>query len=71
MTREEYVAKRKELHQNGVVNFKSCRTMTISGYNWTYKTTGSDVVSIITTSFPYRNGEMKDIKLYNEEMNRY
>ena len=69
-TKEQYILNQKQEYQNNVINIKTASTSTISRYNWTYRTTGCDVISIITTTVPQKNGEMKDIKIYNKEMKR-
>eukprot|EP01041_Mallomonas_annulata_P004030 gene4030-8022_t len=70
LARESYIARQQEEYQRGVVNYKSCNTNTHAIYNWTYRNTGCDIISIITTTLPRRHGDMKDIKKYNKELKR-
>ena len=70
MARLEYLRKTKELFQNSVVNVYSSETSTCGNNIWTYKTTYCDVISIVTTTKPFRNATMKDLKLRNKEMRR-
>jgi len=63
--------KMKEEYQLTVVNFKECHATSIPQAVWTERTTVCDVLSTIVTATPIKNGEMKDIKMYNKEMKRY
>ena len=70
LRRDEYLRKTKEILQNSIVNFKSTETSTFGDYIWTYKSTYCDVISIVTTTIPFRNAAMKDIKFRNKELRR-
>ena len=69
--RELYYRQRNIEIQKGIVNYKSSTTSTTDSFIWTYRTTSCDVISIITTTVPIRNGSMDDIKLPNREVKRY
>ena len=68
--KEEYLRQRLESMQNDIVNVRSSSTATIYAYEWTYRNTSCDVISVITTSTPIKNGAMKDIKVFNKECRR-
>ncbi len=68
--RELYYANRAEINQAKIVNIKNGCTKTNNVYVWTYRSTACDVVSVVTTTLPVKNGDMKDIKLFNKEMRR-
>ena len=68
--REEYYRRKAIEIQKGIVNYKSCSTMTSESFIWTYRTTSVDVISVITTTVPVTNGAMKDILLKNREIKR-
>lgn len=59
-----------QLARENAVRSKSATTQGKSVYLWTYRNTSCDVISIIATTVPIRNGAMKDIKLHNKEMKR-
>jgi hypothetical protein len=69
--REEYYRQKAVEIQKGIVNFKSCTTLTSESFIWTYRTTSVDVISVITTTVPVQNGAMKDIQLKSREIKRY
>jgi len=69
--RAQYIAQQKEDLQRNIVNYKSATTSTKCKYNWTYRNTGCDIISIITTTTVKKNGDMKDLKTYNKEMKRF
>ena len=56
--------------QNSIVNTKSATTITSDAFVWTYRTTNCDVVSIITTAIPIKEGNMKDINIESHEPKR-
>ena len=68
--RDLYYANRAEINQAKIVNMKNGSTKTSNVYVWTYRSTACDVVSVVTTTLPVKNGDMKDIKLFNKEMRR-
>ena len=70
-TKEDYLKSLHERLQNSIVNYKSCDSSSNVDLFWTYKTTYSDVLCLVTTSKPFGVGCMKDIKLRNKEMKRY
>jgi hypothetical protein len=70
LEREVYYRNRAIEIQNKIVNVRCCSTSTSEALIWTYKTTSCDVLSIITTVVPSKNGYMKDIKLQQFERNR-
>ena len=69
--KEAYLVKRAQELQSAIVSFKSASTATTGSYIWTYRHTSCDVVSIVTTTVPIKQGVMKDLKLHNKEMRRY
>jgi hypothetical protein len=68
--REEYYRDRAIEVQRGIVNFKSSATTTCESFIWTYRTTSTDVISLITTTTPLRKGAMKDIQMKPQETMR-
>jgi hypothetical protein len=68
--RMEYITQEKQDEQNDIVNVRQMNTCVIPLYTWTHRTTGCDVISTVTTTTPMKNGNMKDIKMYNKEMRR-
>lgn len=70
MSRNAYIASQKEESQRRLVNYKTSATSSKCIYNWSYRNTSCDVISIVTTTVPKENGDMKDIKHYNKEMRR-
>jgi hypothetical protein len=65
-----YLQKRTEDMQNAVVNVRCATTPTVESYTWTFRTTACDVISIITTTVPIKNGTIKELKSHNKEMRR-
>jgi len=65
-----YIIQYAERYQSSTVNYKNSDTNTKGSYVWTYRSTGCDVISILTTTVPIKNGKMKDIKVHNKEMRR-
>ena len=65
-----YIRIRREEMQRGIVNVRNTSTTVIGSTSWTFRTTSCDVVSIVTTTVPLKNGQMKDIRLHNKEMRR-
>ncbi|KAJ1422367.1 hypothetical protein B484DRAFT_432995, partial [Ochromonadaceae sp. CCMP2298] len=61
--REEYYRDRAIEVQKGIVNFKSSATATCESFIWTYRTTSTDVISLITTTTPLKKGAMNDIQM--------
>jgi len=68
--KEEYYKQKAIDYQSRIVNYKSCTTSTSDAFVWTYRTTNCDVVSIITTIVPVRDGLMKDVKINVGEVKR-
>lgn len=66
----DYIRSKKEMMQRNVVNIRTSSTSVADLTSWTFRTTGCDVVSVVTTTVPVKNGTMKDIKLHNKEMRR-
>ena len=71
LSKEVYLRSLHERLQNSIVNFKTCDDSSNADLIWTYKVTYCDVLSVVTTSKPFGNGAMKDIKLHNKEMKRF
>lgn len=70
VARANYITIRRQEVQNSIVNYKSSSSTTSDSAIWTFRSTGCDVVSIVTTTIPIKNGAMKDIRLHNKEMRR-
>ena len=68
--RDEYMIMQKEAIQKRIVTKSTSSSPSSSSYIWTYRTTGCDVVSMVTTSRSLKNGSMKDIKLEHKELRR-
>jgi hypothetical protein len=68
--KREYLRQKYEQIQNSIVNVRSAAAPTSNSFVWTYRSTVCDVVSVITTSAPMKNGSMKEIKPFNKEMRR-
>lgn len=67
-----YLQRRTEILQNAVVNVKCATTSTIESYTWTFRTTACDVISMITTTVPLKNGTIKELsKAHSKETRRY
>lgn len=69
--RVNYMNKLKREEQGNIINVRSCSSSTVCSVTWTHRTTGCDVISTVTTTLPIKNGNMKDIKMYNSEMRKY
>jgi len=65
-----YIINYAEQYQSSRIISKNAETNTKCSYIWTYRSTGCDVISILTTTVPIKNGKMKDIKVHNKEMRR-
>ncbi len=68
--RNEYFKQKAINLQNRIVNYKTSTTITSEALVWTYRTTNCDVISIITTAIPIKDGNMKDIRIENHEVKR-
>lgn len=69
--REQYYRQRNAEIQKGIVNYKTSSTLTSESFIWTYRTTSCDVISLITTTVPIKNGNMDDIQLPDREVKRF
>lgn len=65
-----YIINYAQKYQSSCTVSKNAETNTKCSYIWTYRSTGCDVISILTTTVPIKNGKMKDIKVHNKEMRR-
>jgi hypothetical protein len=65
--RHRFLDKFAEEIANVKLSFKSVASTTTSSTIWTYRNTCCDVISIITTVVPIKNGLMRDIKQANLE----
>lgn len=70
LNREDYFRQKAIDLQNSIVNVKSATSLTSEAFVWTYRTTNCDVISIITTAIPIRDGYMKDINIESHEPKR-
>ena len=68
--REAYLRRRGVELQRSIVNLRSTSTATVESCIWTYRTTSCDVISLITTTVPIKNGAMNDLRYVNKEMKR-
>ena len=68
--RDAYIDERKQQLQNMITNVRSSSSLTNDASIWTFRSTGCDILSVIMTTVPIKNGTMKDIKLRNKEMRR-
>jgi ankyrin repeat protein len=68
--RFNYITQLKEMKQDFLVNKRTMNASTVLLYTWTHRTTSCDVISTVTTVKSMKNGNMKDIKMYNKEMRR-
>ena len=68
--KSNYIRYRKEMMQERIVNIRNSTTSILDVTSWTFRTTSSDVFSMVTTTVPIKNGHMKDIKIRNKEMKR-
>ena len=66
----EFIRRRQEELQRSIVNVRNMSTSVVGSTSWTFRTTGCDVVSVVTTTMPLKNGQMKDVRLHNKEMRR-
>ena len=69
--KETYLRRRGIELQSSLVNVKTTPTSTVESCIWTYRTTSCDVISLITTTVPLKNGAMNDLRYVNKEMKRY
>ena len=69
--KDSYLRRRGIELQSTVVNVKTTSTSTVESCIWTYRTTSCDVISLITTTVPLKNGAMNDLRYVNKEMKRY
>lgn len=69
--KNDFLRNRSRKIQSTVVAFKSSPTASTSSYIWTYRHTACDVISIVTTTVPMKNGVMKDIRLPVKEVKRW
>jgi hypothetical protein len=70
LDREEYFRQKAIDLQKNITNVRTTTTLTSESHIWTYRTTNCDVVSVITTTVPVKNGYMKDIKIDPNEPKR-
>lgn len=68
--KQQYFTRLAELYQQRTPTYRGASTDTSSRFIWTYRNTGCDVMSVVTTTMPVRNGAMKDVKIFNKEMRR-
>jgi hypothetical protein len=68
--RIRYIKRLEEEKQKSIVNVRCAESTTVCVLTWTHRTTGCDVISTVTTTIPIKNGNMKDIKMYNKEMRK-
>lgn len=66
--RDVYITKLHEERQNNIVNFKSAASTMSTVLTWSHRTTSCDVISTITTTVQMKNGDMKDIKMYSNNI---
>jgi hypothetical protein len=66
--RDVYLTKLHEDRENKVVNVRCASSSTSTVLTWSQRTTNCDVISTITTTVQMKNGDMKDIKMYNNNM---
>ena len=66
--RDIYITKLYEERQNEIINVRCASSMTSTVLTWSHRTTNCDVISTITTTMPLKNGAMKDIKMYNNNL---
>jgi hypothetical protein len=65
-----YHKRHRELVQDSIVNFKCATTSNIDSYTWTFRNTVCDVISIITTTVPIKDGVLKELRTHNKELKR-
>jgi len=68
--KEQYFRTAAVEYQRGIVNFKTSSTNTSKAYIWTYRTTSCDVLSVITTTLPVKDGIMKEINIESKKVIR-
>ena len=68
--KESYLRRRAIELQKSLVNVKTTQTSTVESCIWTYRTTSCDVISLITTTVPLKNGAMGDLRYVNKELKR-
>lgn len=68
--RADYIKAKLEQLQRGLVTFKSSKTNMVDSSIWISRSTACDVISVVTTVQPVKNGDMKDIRQHNKEMRR-
>ena len=61
-SREDYIKQQEEELQKLIIKVKGSSTSTLSTTTWSHRTTGCDVISMVTTSILIGSGSMKDIK---------
>ena len=66
--REAYMTCINEKRQHSIVNVRCGTTATSTVLTWSHRTTNCDVISTITTTMTMKNGDMKDIKMYNNNL---
>jgi hypothetical protein len=66
-----YHKRHRELIQESIVNVKCSATSTIESYTWTFRNTVCDVISIITTTVPIKDGVLKELRTHNKELKRF
>jgi hypothetical protein len=66
----DYIRMRQEEVQRNIVNVRNTSSSVVGSTSWTFRTTGCEVVSVVTTTMPLKNGQMKDVRLHNKEMRR-
>lgn len=67
LTRDRYIEDLKQRTHFEVVNCKAGASCSTDVQSWTNRTTGCDVISLVTTSRPFLNGAMKDLHLKLEK----
>ena len=65
---EKYYQSKLMQEQKNQISYKTCSTSTSVDFIWTYRTTACDVISVITTTMPMKNGLMKDIKVEHKDV---
>jgi len=69
--KDAYYTQRAIDLQKGILSYKSASTKTSEAYIWTYRTTACDVLSVITTTVPIKNGVMKEINIETKKVIRF
>ena len=65
---DTYMTKLHEERQNKIINVRCTSLSTSTVLSWSDRTTNCDVISTITTTVPIKNGDMKDIKMYSNNI---